>query len=191
MRFADTTSSRGLKRAAVLSCAMCCLVTVIWGAQQSGGTASGPQGNDGHMLRALLDEVRQLRLTLQRTSLNTTRAQLAFERMRLQRSRLDVLLREAESVRAQRDSVREALAQSGDRFKELEEQTGHASDAALRARFERQLVLSKQVLNAHARREEQLREREAQLNAQLQAEQAKLGELEDQLGNLERELSAP
>jgi chromosome segregation ATPase len=190
MRFAETTSSRGLKRAAALSCAICCLVTIIWGAQ-SGGASSGAQGSEGHTLRALLEEVHQLRLTLQRTSLNTTRAQLAFERMRLQRSRLDVLLREVESVRAQRDSVREALAQAGDRFKELEEQTGHASDAALRARFERQLGLSKQVLNAHARREEQLRERDAQLNAQLQAEQAKLGELEDQLANLERELSAP
>lgn len=190
MRFAETTSSRGLKRVAVLFCAMCCLVTVIWGAQ-SGGAAGGPQGSDGHTLRALLDEVRQLRLTLQRTSLNTTRAQLAFERMRLQRSRVDVLLREVESVRAQRESVREALAQAANRFKELEEQTGHASDAALRARFERQLGLSKQVLNAHTRREEQLREREEQLTAQLQAEQAKLGELEDQLGNLERELSAP
>ena len=190
MPFTNTTSHRGLKRAGVLCFAICCLVTVILGAQ-SGGTTDVLQGSEKQTLRALLDEVRQLRLALQRTSLTTTRAQLAFERMRLQRGRLDALLREVESVRSQLLSVRDALSQAAERVKELDELTGQTSDASLRARFERQLNLSKQVLNSHTRREEQLRERDTQLTAQLNIEQAKLVELEDQLTNLERELSAP
>lgn len=190
MRFTNISSHQGLKRSVVLLFASCCLVTVIWGAQ-SGSPADALPGGERQMLRALLEEVHQLRLALQRTSLTSTRAQLAFERMRLQRGRLDALLREVEAVRSQLLSVREAVAQTTERVKELEDLNSQTSEAALRTRFERQLNLSKQVLNSHTRREEQLRERETQLTAQIQIEQAKLGELEDQLANLERELSAP
>lgn len=189
MRLTNSTSRRGLKRAVLLFASVCCLVSVIWGAQ-SGGTAGTPPDGEGQTLRALLDEVRQLRLALQRTSSTATRVTLAFERMRLQRGRLDTLLREVESVRAQLLSVRDALAQAADRTKELEELTGQTSEASMRARFERQLTMSKQVLTAHTRREEQLRERDTQLTAQIQIEQARFGELEDHLTNLERELSA-
>jgi hypothetical protein len=191
MRLTNPASHRGIKRVVVLLSVTCGLVTVIWGAQQTGGATDVAQGGERQTLRALLDEVRQLRLVLQRTSLTTTRVQLAFERMRLQRGRLDTILREADSVRGQLLSVRDALAQAADRVKESEEQIGQTPEAALRARFERQLVLSKQVLNSHTRREEQLRERETQLTAQIHIEQVKLSELEDHLGNLERELSAP
>jgi hypothetical protein len=194
MRFTTLTSHQGFKRAVVLLFAVCCLVTVIWGAQQQqSGSPSADilPGGERQTLRALLDEVHQLRLALQRANLTSTRAQLAFERMRLQRARLDTLLREVESVRSQLLSLREALAQTTDRIKETVEQIVQTPEAALRARLERQLTLSKQVLHSQTRREEQFRERETQLAAQVQIEQAKLGELEEQLGNLERELSAP
>lgn len=190
MRLTKLTAHQGLKRAVVLLCAVCCLATIIWGAQ-SASPADVLQGSEKQTLRALLDEVHQLRLALQRTSSTTTRAQLAFERMRLQRGRLDTLLREVDAVRSQLLSLRDAMAQASERVKELEELTGQTSETTLRARFERQLNVSKQALNSHTRREEQLREREAQLTAQLQTEQAKLTELEDQLVTLERELSAP
>lgn len=195
MRFTNLTTHQGLKRSIVLLFAVCCLVTVIWGAQQqqqqSGSAADALPGGERQTLRALLEEVHQLRLALQRANLTSTRAQLAFERMRLQRGRLDTLLREVEGVRSQLLSLREAVAQTTDRHKELEEQLAHTSEPPLRARYERQITLSKQILSSQTRREEQLRERETQLASQIQLEQAKLGELEEQLGNLERELSAP
>ncbi len=190
MRFTKLPSPQRLKRTIVLLFVTCALVTVIWGAQ-SGGATDASQAGERQMLRSLLDEVHQLRLVLQRSHLTTTRAQLAFERMRLQRGRVDALLRECESVRAQLAAARDALSQASDRVKEMEELTGQTNETALRARFERQLSMSKQILSAQTRREEQLRERDVQLNAQLHTEQAKLSELEDQLGNLERELSAP
>ena len=168
--------------------ALCFLGTAI-GLAQSGGSTDAQQGGERQTLRALLDEVHQLRLALQRTNLSTARVQLAFERIRLQMGRVDALSREVESTRAQLAGLRDFRSQAAERVKIWEEQMGRETDAGHRAQIERQLSLNKQNLAAQVQREEQLRDREVQLGAQLQVEQSKLSDLEGQLGNLEREMS--
>jgi predicted nucleic acid-binding Zn-ribbon protein len=191
MRFKDMISNKRFHLRAVASLMVVCfLATAIAWAQTGSPALSTPEG-ERQTLKALLDEVHQLRVALQRSSVNTARVQLAFERMRLQLGRVDALSRELEGVRSQLVNVRENRAQTAERIKDLEEQINQTADASRRAQMERQLNLTKQGVSSQSRREDQLRDRETQLGGQLQVEQSKLSELEGQLGNLERELSTP
>jgi hypothetical protein len=77
----------------------------------------------------------------------------------------------------------------------MEEQLKYAEDLlerggeqSRRADVEQQVKEMKSRLSLWSREEEQLREREATLNAELQAEQSKLNDLQGQLDNLVREL---
>lgn len=191
MRFKDVISNKRFHLRAVASLAAICFLATAIGWAQTGSPALSTPDGERQTLKALLDEVHQLRVALQRSGVNTARVQLTFERMRLQMGRVDSLSRELEGVRAQLLNVRENRAQAAERIKDWEEQINQTADAARRAQLERQLNLTKQGLSSQSRREDQLRERETQLGGQLQLEQVKLGELESQLGNLERELSTP
>ncbi|MDQ3802578.1 MAG: hypothetical protein M3416_01815 [Acidobacteriota bacterium] len=53
--------------------------------------AESPKEGDGAVLRELPDEVRQLRLALQRSSAINHRLQVTLERIRLQQGRVDSL----------------------------------------------------------------------------------------------------
>ena len=89
---------------------------------QSGSRAAEPAPGDQQVLQALLSEVRQLRLTLQRASLSVFRAQITVERLRIQQERVDRLSRQLEEN--QNEITGSALSQSQliDRSKELESQ---------------------------------------------------------------------
>ncbi len=63
-----------------------------------------------------------------------------------------------------------------------------ATDPTRRAEIEREVKEMKGHLGSWSREEEQLREREAGLNAELQGEQAKLNDLHGQLETMVREL---
>ncbi|HZS07057.1 MAG TPA: hypothetical protein VFD58_19630 [Blastocatellia bacterium] len=152
----------------------------------SGSQAS--QGDGGQTTQALLNEVRELRLAIQRSNLNTYHAQVTLERLRLQQQRVDRLNEKLDVVR------REIVNLQGDKSGFLEEsrrvetRLSQESDPNRR----RELENVQQHLKAKAEwlpeRESQLRETESQLISQLQVEQAKLNELNDRLDALQKEL---
>jgi hypothetical protein len=75
-----------------------------------------------------------------------------------------------------------------ERAKAAESQVQQEADSKRRTEMEAELIDFKHVLEPLKQRTEQLREREMRLNAELQAEQGKMNELEMRLEAMEREI---
>jgi len=168
------------------------LCLIVFGASliQTGRPSASTQSDNGQTLQALLGEVHQLRLALQRSNLNTYRAQITVERMRVQQEQVLNVRRELESARNQLLISKRFHTEMADRVKEFESQLGQETDPYRRAALERQYRESKRSFESQVQWEEGLREREAQLVNQQQFEQAKLSELADRLDALEREIES-
>src|SRR5215470_7636015 len=68
----------------------------------AGGSAKAAQGENEQSMQALVNEVRQLRLAIQRSNLSSYQAQVVIERMRSQQQSVD---RVAERLRWARDEA--------------------------------------------------------------------------------------
>ena len=149
------------------------------------------QGDNEQTMQALLNEVRQLRIAIQRSNLSAYHAQLIIERMRSQRQLVDRL---TERLRENRDRIANGKipqAEFQHELKRIEVRLSQERDAERRQDLEEQQDMFKTRLAALAKEETRLQEAESQLNAQLQIEQARLAELDDQLDSLRRELEIP
>jgi hypothetical protein len=142
------------------------------------------------LLRTLVDEVRQLRLTLLRTVVSAHRFQVVLERQRLQQGRVDSVTRELQSLSLQRDNAKFARTQFVERAKQTQDQLDLEPDLKRHNMLEQQLKEFKIILSTQSQQDDRQRERETLLNTQLQLEQLKLDDLTNQLDNLERELTA-
>lgn len=143
------------------------------------------------VLRTLLDEVRQLRLALQRSNALNHRVQITLERLRLQQGRVDSLTRSLENLRSRISDLKNARPQMEEQIKNAEEVMSRATEQNRREDIEHQLKEMKTRLASWSREDEQLREREAALSSELQIEQNKLNELHGQLENMLRQLDGP
>jgi hypothetical protein len=157
--------------------------------------ANAAQGENEQTMQALLYEVRQLRLAIQRSSLSAYHAQVIIERMRSQHLSVDRL---TDRLRETRDQIfnwkmRTALEQSElqDRLKGMEDSLSEPVDAITRRGREADLDITKKKLGLMAQEEAWMREKESQLAGQVQIEQARLAELNEQLDALRRELETP
>lgn len=161
-------------------------------AQQSPPASSTPvaASPEAQLLRALLDEVRQLRATIQRTNLSLHRAQMLTERLARQQNRVDGLAEEIEQVRIQ---IRQSVDPSRDEeeLKEMEAEIGQTADPQTRAQLtqsyndlKRTIARQRELARAEADRQQV---RQAQLENTLRTEQAKLAEIQDQLDAIDRE----
>ena len=166
----------------------------IWA--QTGSRSLAPSATETNakteeaLLRTLVDEVRQLRLTLQRTVLSVHRFQVVFERQRLQQGRVDSVTRELQILSLQLDNAKFARTQFVERAKQTQEQLDQEQDQKRRNMLEQQLKEFKIILSTRSQQDDRQREREILLTTQLQAEQLKLDDLTNQLDSLERELTA-
>jgi chromosome segregation ATPase len=163
-------------------------LTLAQQASQPVAPAQAGQSDQMQMLQALLDEVRQLRLALQRNNLTAYRAQILLERLRAQQERVDRLTRELEALRNELVESKTHQAQMTEMLKGIENRLNQETDQARRNELEMEQRLIKTQLEQQAQRDERQREREAQLMAQLQIEQAKLEEINSRLDALENEL---
>ena len=150
------------------------------------------RGENEQTMQALLYEVRELRLAIQRSNLSAYHAQVIIERMRSQQLSADRL---TDRLRETRDQIfnwkmRTALEQSElqDRLKDAEDGLSEPVDAITRRGREADLAITKKKLGLMAQEEAWMREKESQLAGQLQIEQARLAELNEQLDALRREL---
>src|SRR5262245_51272662 len=69
------------------------------------------QGDNGQTMQALLNEVRQLRLAIQRSNLNAYHAQVTFERVRMQQQRVDRLNEKLGQTREEIAKIKIEMAQ--------------------------------------------------------------------------------
>ncbi len=145
------------------------------------------QGGNEQTMQALLNEVRQLRLAIQRSNLSAYRAQVIIERLRSQQQSVDRL---ADRLRGARDRiahVKMGQTELQDELKKMEDRPNEGPESGMRERQDSY----KTRLGYLAQEETRLREDESQLAAQLQIEQARLAEINDQLDALQRELETP
>jgi len=173
------------------------LVFASFGGPQTAAddNAKGAQGDNEQAMQALVNEVRQLRLAIQRSNLSAHHSQVVIERMRSQQQTVD---RVADRLRwAREEASRHRMymplqqAEIQNRVKLIEGDLSENLSANARRVKEGELEITKQRLGMMGQEETRLRENESQLAAQLQIEQAKLAELNDQLDALQRELEIP
>lgn len=153
--------------------------------------AQASSAQDGQSMRALLEEVRQLRLVLQRNSVNAYRAQTLMERLARQQRRVDDLTAELDQIKAQLQQAQE-LNREEDELKDLEATINETADPQARAQLLQAYASLKRSLarqREYARQEaERCRERQQQLEMSLSAEQGRLAEIQEQLNAVDREM---
>jgi chromosome segregation ATPase len=153
--------------------------------------ANAAQGENEQTIQALLNEVRQLRLAIQRSNLSAYHAQVIIERMRSQQQSVDRLADRLRGIRDQLDHGKMAQSEFQDLLKKIEGRLNLERDPDKRDDLEEQQETFKTRLGSLAQQETRLREVESQLAQQLQTEQAKLADLNEQLDALQRELEIP
>jgi septal ring factor EnvC (AmiA/AmiB activator) len=141
-------------------------------------------------LPALLGEVHQLRVALQRSNLNTYHAQITIERMKIQQQHVDRLQARLADINNGLADTRRHLSGLSAYLKDSEIALARETDAAKRSEAEKRLRDTKSEMEFLTQREQQQQEMETQLNAQLSLEQGKLNELNERLDTLQRELEA-
>jgi chromosome segregation ATPase len=107
-----------------------------------------PQNDNVQPMQALLNEVHQLRLAIQRSNLNTYHAQVTLERLRLQQQRVDRLSEKLEEARAKLSEIRSNQVKLPEEIKRVEELLGKEPDPINRGFKRRELESVLQTIKA-------------------------------------------
>ena len=133
----------------------------------------------------LVNEVRQLRLEVQRLSVSAQRIQLLLDRLRTQQEQVTRMTQQLNESREQLNQIR--LDQS--RLNAAIENAEKQKAAGLNGEAElKQINVEKEVLK---QREQTLIQRELQLSSELQTESVTLNDLKTRLDKLEQEIAMP
>src|SRR5713226_1841979 len=184
-----------LAKSLTLGCALClvtfCYVSPTSAQAQSNKPAESMQGDRDQTLKQLLTEVRELRLAVQRATVNNTRFQMLIERVRVQQAHVDALSRELENVHSQVAEIKAAKPQMEQQIKDAEDLLDRTPDPNAHAELESRIKVVKGNLARLSQEDERLRSRETALDTDLQAAQGKLNELNGQLDSLMVDLKGP
>jgi hypothetical protein len=146
--------------------------------------------SDPQTMQAMLSEIRQLRHDLQTAAIAGRRAQIVIYRLHEETVAVERASEKLENTKnelAQIQMQREYLAAQ---LKTFEEYRDRAENEQQRKRWDDSAIQLKQQLDAGMMMpEQQLRAKELEQEADLRAEQAKLERLEDELNQLDRDLT--
>jgi hypothetical protein len=160
-------------------------------AQSSNAVPTAPSSAEAQLLRALLDEVRQLRIALQRAQLTTYRGHLLADRLKQQQSRVDGLTEEIAQLRAQLQQEM-SYGREEEQLRELEAAINRAPDPVTRAQLTQTYEDLKRTIQwqkEYARQDaERNSARQQMLEVMLRDEHEKLAQIQGQLDALDREL---
>jgi chromosome segregation ATPase len=148
------------------------------------------QSHSGDPLAALLNEVHQLRLTMERAAATTPQIQLLATRLAVQNERVSSATRDVVTIRREIDQAASEVAML--KFQEGKVEDGLATDTDPTRRLawaDRQSAI-KQAIEQVSAKEQRLRAREAEMSTALAAEQTQWMELNRRLDELEREIAA-
>lgn len=137
-------------------------------------------------LKSLLSEVRQLRQTLQATTVTAQKAQIALYRLQVQTLAVSRAMQRSDEARAKvadADRWRKSLAGRVENLEKIYQQ--HKEDRNVELELQR----TKNELEWRTSEEQQLQTIDTEASAQIQAEQAKLSELQDSLERLDNTLA--
>jgi chromosome segregation ATPase len=182
---------RCLTLGCLLGLVLLCFVSPTRAQAQTNKPADSAQGDRDQTLKQLLTEVRELRLAVQRATVSNTRVQVLIERVRVQQSHVDALSRELENVHSQVAEMKAAKPQMEQQIKDAEDLLDRTPDPNAHADIEARIKAGKVNLTRLTQEDERLHNREATLDTEFQAAQAKLNELNGQLDALMSELKGP
>jgi chromosome segregation ATPase len=167
-----------------------CLIFPVAATAQNGQSADQPaaSADEPSVIRALLNEVTLLRMILQQTNFTGTHAQILVERIRVQQERVERLTRDLENIRDQIGETKLQQLKSAETLREVETQLSREQISARRNDLLLQQRLLRFEVEKFNQQEQRLRDREAQMAAQVRIEQSRLDELTDKLDTLERDL---
>ncbi len=163
----------------------CVIGFYLFAPQQSYAQAAANKSNQDQIVQEILNEVRQLRVEVQRLKASAYQTQVVIERLRLQQDQVTRLTREIGEVR---DKISETQTRQEKLKGTLEEtekqvQAGVISPSAAK-KISADIEESKQ-------REQRLNEQEAQLSRDLETERVKLMTLNRRLDELGQEATPP
>lgn len=164
------------------------IITSIANPQTAENPARAAQGESEKTMKALLSEVRQLRLAIQQSNISLYRAQVTVERMRTEQQQVDRL---TERLRVTRERVNDLKMDQSNIQGELNllgARINRTTNAAELFNQEEQQERLKARMAAMAQENTRMQDQETQLSQQLNIEQAKLADFNDQLDALQREL---
>ena len=149
--------------------------------------------SDDQTLQELLDEVRQLRQalqTLQRMSVDTYRSQLLVDRVRVGHEDIRRLTASLNDTRDLIAKTQTTIPQFLERQKLLESQLQLEVDQSKRVDLEFEIKRTKDAVEMYKSQIEPLKDRETQLQTDLNATKSKVDELENRLDLLEKAIEA-
>lgn len=148
------------------------------------------QSGDSETLRAILEEIRQLRQDFQGMTFVAQRVQILLHRIQRQEGLLNAArLRHAEAD-MKLGNARRMRSETAEALEELELSLASEQNAQHRAVLEGQQRELERILNMWTREEPQLRADEVDASNELSTELATLDELRDRLDRLDRQLEA-
>lgn len=146
-------------------------------------------GPENPQLSALMGEVRELRLAIERSTLLGARTQIAIQRIQMQEARVTGAAKMLEDVRKEVARTQQERTEMGRLQKDLERQLSQAPSPDARHALENQVESIKQRLT-DASADAQIRAREAEAFSQLQTEQGRLDQLNAEINQMEQALDA-
>ncbi|HEY0143596.1 MAG TPA: hypothetical protein VGF48_22085 [Thermoanaerobaculia bacterium] len=157
-----------------------------------GGVASGLAQSSGQLageelLRALLEELRALRTTIQRNSAVEIRGQLLIERARMQNEIVRDLSRELEQ-RQMTGPMSDDEAIVDEAMESFEDRIRTETDSEKRRQLEREREQMKRRREMQKRYIEEARLRQQRLETRLSEERDKLQDLEKEINSLTRDI---
>src|SRR5260221_2154226 len=138
---------------------------------------SSAQSPDSATLQALVTEIHQLRLAVERASATTPKIQITLQRLQLQEQRVTRISEQLADVRKQMAASSERKSFPSSFLQGLSTQIGQEQDANKKKAREEQLHQLNTMVEQKDRMLQQLRTQEAELASSLRLEQAKAEEL--------------
>ena len=143
---------------------------------------------DDTLLRALLEEMRLLRVTIQKNAAADIRARTMLERMRMQQEAVRDLQREVDARQAS-DEFRTEYEPFEEMIEQTEARLKDATDPTAKQQIEREIQGLKRRRAMAARNRQRMEVRFRRQEQRLEEETARLRTIEDELRRLEQQLA--
>jgi hypothetical protein len=144
------------------------------------------QQPESNLLQALISEVHQLRLSIERSNTVVPKMQITLTRIQMQQQKVEQRERELQAIRTKIDDAQAGRERMLTAQRQIDQQAAQSQDPAQKKQLEEAITAVRNSLEEQNLREQQGRAQESAAAGQLKVEQAKLQELEQQLDRLEK-----
>jgi len=145
----------------------------------------------GDTIAALLVEVRQLRIAMERAATTTPQVQLLGARLSVQNERLARVERDHDNAKRELDDLSAALAQTAVQADTLDNRVATETNPERQRQMVQEQADAKSQIAELTAREQRLRARESELAGARAAEQQLWAELNRRLDEVERAINTP